>query len=89
MLISDRNGPSEFTMIGPLKDYSAMGRLHQIKVPTLVINGEYDESTDSVNMPFFVEIPKVKWVTIANTSHTPWLEDPDRYFSVLASFLLS
>jgi L-proline amide hydrolase len=89
MLTRDRNGPSEFTMVGPLKDYSALGRLHKVKVPTLIINGQYDEATDSVNMPFFKEIPKVKWVTIANASHVPWLEDPDRYFSVLASFLLS
>ncbi|KAL7940431.1 proline-specific peptidase [Trichoderma barbatum] len=83
------NGPSEFTMVGPLKDYSAVGRLHMVNVPTLIINGEFDETTDSVNMPFFTEIPKVKWVTITNASHMPWLEDPDRYFSVLATFLLS
>ncbi|RFU82111.1 proline-specific peptidase [Trichoderma arundinaceum] len=83
------NGPSEFTMVGPLKDYSAVGRLHMIKVPTLIMNGQYDESTDSVNMPFFTDIPKVKWVTISNASHMSWLEEPDRYFSVLASFLLS
>ncbi|KAL6886741.1 proline-specific peptidase [Trichoderma evansii] len=83
------NGPSEFTMIGPLKDYSAVGRLHMVNVPTLIINGEFDETTDSANMPFFMEIPKVKWVTVANASHMPWLEDPDRYFDVLANFLLS
>jgi L-proline amide hydrolase len=88
LLTWDRNGPSEFTMVGPLKDYSAVGRLHMVKVPTLIIHGQYDESTDSVNMPFFNEIPKVRWVTVANASHTPWLEDPERYFSVLASFLL-
>ncbi|KAK6443937.1 L-proline amide hydrolase [Trichoderma asperellum] len=84
-----RNGPSEFTMVGPLKDYTAIGRLHMVNVPTLIMNGEFDETTDSVNMPFFIEIPKVRWVTIANASHMPWLEDPNRYFSVLANFLLS
>ncbi|KAH8130417.1 proline-specific peptidase [Trichoderma asperelloides] len=83
------NGPSEFTMVGPLKDYTAIGRLHMVNVPTLIMNGEFDETTDSVNMPFFIEIPKVRWVTIANASHMPWLEDPNRYFSVLANFLLS
>ncbi|KAH8805484.1 Alpha/Beta hydrolase protein [Xylogone sp. PMI_703] len=83
------NGPSEFTMVGPLKDYSIVGQLHKIQIPTLVINGEYDESADSVNIPFFNEIPKVRWVTIPNASHTSWLEDPDRYFALLANFLLS
>ena len=76
-------------MIGPLKNFSAVGRLHKVTVPTLVINGEYDEATESVNMPFFNEIPRVRWVTMANTSHTSWLEDPDRYFSLLANFLSS
>jgi L-proline amide hydrolase len=88
MLSRDRNGPSEFSVLGPLKNQSTVGRLHKIIVPTLIINGQYDEAADSVQMPFFKEIPKVKWVTIANTAHVPWLEDPDRYF-VLASFLLS
>lgn len=87
VLTYNRNGPSEFTMIGPLKDWSVIGRLHKINVPTLVIHGEYDESTESVNVPFFKEIPKVKWVTVPNTSHTSWLEDPDRYFNILTAFL--
>jgi pimeloyl-ACP methyl ester carboxylesterase len=89
MLSYDRNGPSEFSMVGPLKDHSVVGRLHKVTVPTLIINGQYDEAADSIQMPFFKEIPKVKWVTIANAAHVPWLEDPDRYFTVLASFLLS
>lgn len=66
-----------------------MGRLDKIKIPTLIINGQYDEAADTVQMPFFQEIPKVKWVTIADAAHFPWLEDEERYFSVLASFLLS
>lgn len=48
LLIRDRNGPSEFTMIGQLKDSSAVVRLRIVKIPTLIINGEYDEPTDSV-----------------------------------------
>ncbi|UKZ74803.1 hypothetical protein TrVFT333_002473 [Trichoderma virens FT-333] len=52
------NGPSEFTMIGPLKDYSAVGRLHIVHIPMLIINREFDETTDSVDMPFFYGDPK-------------------------------
>ena len=43
---SCRNGPSEFTVIGSLKTWDVREELHKIKVPTLVINGEYDEARD-------------------------------------------
>lgn len=89
MLTGNRNGLSKFSVIGPLKDYSAVGRLEKITIPMLITNGQYDEAADSVQMPFFKEIPKVKWVTFANAVHFPWFKDADRYFTVLASFLLS
>jgi L-proline amide hydrolase len=40
------NGPSEFTHIGNLKDWSTLGRLHNIHVPVLLVNGAYDEAKD-------------------------------------------
>ena len=43
---SPRNGPSEFTVIGSLKTWDVRDQLHNINVPTLVINGEYDEARD-------------------------------------------
>jgi pimeloyl-ACP methyl ester carboxylesterase len=89
MLSCDRNGPSKFSVVGLLNNYLALGQLHKVTVPTLIINGQYDEAADRVQMPFFKEIPKVKWVTIVNAVHVPWLEDPNWYFTVLASFLLS
>ena len=41
------NGPSEFTVVGSLKTWSVIEELHKIRVPTLVLNGEFDEARDS------------------------------------------
>ncbi|KAJ7165692.1 proline-specific peptidase [Mycena crocata] len=56
-------------------------------VPTLIINGEYDFMADSVCMPFFLGIDRVKWVKFANSSHTPHWEERERYIDVVGSFL--
>lgn len=40
------NGPSEFTVVGSLKTWSIVDQLHKITVPTLVLNGEFDEARD-------------------------------------------
>ena len=45
------NGPSEFHVIGTLRDYSLVDRLPQIDAPTLVISGEHDEVTPARSAP--------------------------------------
>ncbi|KAJ7753607.1 proline iminopeptidase [Mycena maculata] len=83
------NGPSEFHITGPLKDWSMLKDAHKIVVPTLLTNGRYDEAQDSTVMPFFASIPHVKWVTFAESSHMPHWEERERYMSIVGSFLLS
>ncbi|GAM91105.1 hypothetical protein ANO11243_091520 [Dothideomycetidae sp. 11243] len=73
---------------GSLSDWTVIPRLHQINVPTLVYNGEYDTSTDSTQTPFFNLIPTVHWKTIANTSHASSLEKPDEVLGLVGNFLL-
>lgn len=52
-----------------------------MRVPTLLINGEYDFEADDVCAPFFRGIDKVKWVKFAH-----W-EEPERYMQVVEAFL--
>ena len=82
-----RNGPSEFTVIGPLKDWTIVPDLHKIKASTLLINGQFDEAQDSVMVPFFKLIPTVKWVTFAESAHMPHVEETKRYLEVVGGFL--
>ncbi|KAK4985998.1 hypothetical protein LTR50_005590 [Elasticomyces elasticus] len=83
------NGPSEFHVIGTLKEWNITKDLHKINVPTLLINGRYDEAQDEVMQPFFKEIEKVKWVRFAESSHMPQLEETDECIEVLGHFLQS
>ncbi|KAI0792618.1 Alpha/Beta hydrolase protein [Abortiporus biennis] len=82
------NGPNEFLVIGPLKDHDITSELHKIEATTLITNGKYDEAQDKVVLPFFLNIPKVKWVQFAESSHVAFLEEEDRYLKVLGEFLL-
>ncbi|KAJ7509006.1 Alpha/Beta hydrolase protein [Mycena galericulata] len=82
------NGPSEFYINGPLKDWSMVNDAHKIDVPTLLLNGRYDEPTDLVVAPFFRAIPRVKWVKFAESSHMIHFEERDRYMKVVGNFLV-
>jgi pimeloyl-ACP methyl ester carboxylesterase len=57
-------------------------------VPTLVINGRYDIAQDSVQIPFFQRIPRVKWVRFEESSHCPfWETERARYMQTIEEFL--
>lgn len=41
---------------------------------------------DFVVRPFFDGIQKVKWVTLENSSHTPFFEEHERYMRLVEDF---
>ncbi|KAJ7039857.1 proline-specific peptidase [Mycena alexandri] len=84
---STMNGPSEFTVTGTLKTWTVIEDLHKIDVPTLLINGRFDEAQDVSVRPFFQKIPRVKWVQFAESSHMPLVEENERYLQVIGDFL--
>ena len=86
----NRNGPSEFFITGSLKDWDIQDGLHKIKVPCLLVNGKYDEGQDGVMQPFFDKLGgKVKWIQMAESSHTPQLEETGRFVHQVNLFLES
>ncbi|EIN04993.1 proline-specific peptidase [Punctularia strigosozonata HHB-11173 SS5] len=80
-------GTAQFYITGVLKDYSVEEGLANIAAPTLLINGKYDEAQDFTIQPFFTSIPSVSWTQFVNSSHTPHLEEHERYLRVIAAFL--
>ena len=56
-------------------------------MPTLLINGRYDEAQDEVVQPYFEHIPKVKWIRFAESSHLPQFEERKEFMKVIADFL--
>jgi L-proline amide hydrolase len=81
------NGPSEFHVIGTLKDWDITDRLGAIRVPVLVVSGEYDEATPAVVQPLVDALADVRWELLPDTSHTPHLEQPERFLALVESFL--
>ncbi|KAL1949577.1 hypothetical protein VTO73DRAFT_8458 [Trametes versicolor] len=82
------NGPSEFHITGSLKNWSIIDDIGLINVPTLLLNGRYDEAQDSVVVPYFRGIEKVKWFTFAESSHTPQYEEREKYVRLVGDFLM-
>ncbi|KAI0367962.1 proline-specific peptidase [Pilatotrama ljubarskyi] len=82
-----RNGPSEFHITGSLKTWSILDSISEIKVPTLLLNGRYDEAQDSVLAPYFRGLDKVKWFTFAESSHTPQYEERELFIERVGDFL--
>lgn len=81
------NGAEEFHPSGNLRDFTVVPLLQYIKVPTLLINGRYDEAQDSVTQPYFDGIEKVKWVRMMESSHSPQWEEPELFLEVVGGFL--
>jgi L-proline amide hydrolase len=81
------NGPSEFHVIGTLVDWDITPRLHQIRAPTLVISGEYDEATPVVVEALVAAIADVRWERFDGASHSAHLEQPERFVEMVAPFL--
>ncbi|KAF2647232.1 proline-specific peptidase [Lophiostoma macrostomum CBS 122681] len=80
-------GPSEFQIVGWLKDWDASTEAHRITVPVLLINGKYDEMQDLTMEPWFKRIRQVKWITLDNSSHLGQYEERERYMEICGTFL--
>ena len=81
------NGPSEFHVIGTMKSWTVIDRLDQVRAPTLLVNGRYDEATPACVQPFADNIPDVRWEVFESSSHLPHVEEEERYLQVVGAFL--
>jgi L-proline amide hydrolase len=81
------NGPSEFHVIGTIKDWSIIDRLDRIQVPTLLISGRYDEATPATVQPYADRIKDVRWEIFEYSSHMPHVEETERCLQVVGDFL--
>lgn len=70
-----------------LSGWTIIDRLHLVRVPTLLINGRKDFAQDFTIQPYFDNIADVRWVTLNNSSHSPFYEDRNQYFELIRDFL--
>jgi L-proline amide hydrolase len=81
------NGPSEFHVIGSMRHWTIVERLHDIAVPTLLVSGRHDEATPATVQPFADHIPNVRWALFEHSSHSPHVEEPDSCRRAVSEFL--
>lgn len=81
------NGPSEFHVVGVIRDWDVTDRLGEIDVPCLVISGEHDEATPAVVAPLVAGLRDVRSVVVDGTSHMTHVEAPERFRRIVAAFL--
>lgn len=81
------SGPSEFHVVGIIKDWDRTNRLHEIKVPTLITSGFYDESTPLINETMHNEIASSEWVLFEHSSHMAHIEEMELYMQAMRDFL--
>ena len=80
-------GDSEWDATGRLRKWDVRPRLGEIRVPTLVTSGRYDECTPRLAEEAQRSIPGAEWVLFEESSHSAFVEEPERFRSVLADFL--
>jgi proline iminopeptidase len=82
-------GPNEWTMTGALAGWDVRQRLAELKLPTLILRGAHDLSTPAITQTLKAGIPHAREVVFAESSHTPVLEETERYLRTVRDFLYS
>jgi L-proline amide hydrolase len=81
------NGPSEFHVIGTIRDWDITDRLGQIDVPTLIFSGRYDEVTPASTEVAHRLIHGSEYVVMEESSHMSQAEQPEETFALVRDFL--
>jgi proline iminopeptidase len=80
-------GVDEFHVTGNFKDWEMWDRLKNIKVPTLVIGGMFDEMNPEDMKREGRLIPNSRTYLCPNGSHMSMYDDQQNYFNHLIAFL--
>ncbi len=80
-------GPNEFLYIGNLKDWNRISDMHKLKMPALIVTGTHDEIGPACAIRMDNALPNSQVVVLPNSSHVPFYEEPDAYFTALKEFL--
>ena len=82
-------GPNEWTMTGVLAGWDVRPRLGELRMPTLIVRGAHDLSTAAISKTLTQGIPHAREVVFAASSHTPVLEETERYLRTVRDFFYS
>ena len=62
--------------------------LHRLKVPTLVVCGEFDQATPpALNKAIVEKVPGARYVELPGCGHCPPLEQPEQFLAAIKGFV--
>lgn len=77
----------EFVVDGNLKEVEYVGRLSQIKVPTLIIAGDHDESDPIMSKEMHEKIAGSQLVILNNSGHMTFVDQPEQFLKAVREFI--
>lgn len=80
-------GPSDFRIVGTVRDWDVFDRLAEITLPTLILAGRYDECVPEHMWEMHRRIAGSRYELFESTAHMPFIEEPDKFDAVMRDFL--
>ncbi len=80
-------GPSDFHIVGTIRDWDVFDRLAEIALPTLVLAGRYDECVPEHMWEMHRHIAGSRFELFESSAHMPFIEEPARFDHVMRDFL--
>jgi proline iminopeptidase len=77
----------EFVVDGNLKEVEYVGQLSQIKVPTLIIVGDHDESDPKMSKEMHEKITGSLLVILPNSGHMTFVDQPEQFLKTVGDFI--
>ncbi|MFC5047968.1 alpha/beta fold hydrolase [Aquimarina hainanensis] len=79
---------ADFHVTGSMGEIDFRKKLKSVKAPTLVIAGRYDGvSTPEYAIQYKHFMPQAQFEMFEESGHNPYLEEPEKFFPLLESFL--
>lgn len=79
-------GPSEFTVLGNLREFDCTKRLAEMTIPALYTCGRFDEATPETTEYYSKHTPDSLFHVFENSAHMPYIEEPAEYLRVMEAF---
>ena len=80
-------GPSDFRIVGTIRNWDVFERLAEITVPTLLLAGRFDECSPEDMRAMHHRMAGSRFELFESSAHMPFIEQPDRFDQVMRAFL--
>ena len=80
-------GQNEFTPTGTLSGFEVTDRLHEIKTPCLITDGQRDLCSPYIAKLMYDNIPNSEWELFEYSGHMPFVEEHEKYVQILIKWL--